>query len=662
MSDRKIFRTLISLEEANSRLLEFFEPKPVREESVTIEGSLGRVLSEDLVSDIDVPGFDRAAMDGYAIIAEDTWGADESVPKLFRLAGRVEAGDKPIVEVTTGKAVEIATGAPMPKGANSVVMVEYTHQRDESVEVRRTVTPGENVMAAGSDIMAGELVLRKGERVTSREMGIVAALGLEAVKVYRRPKVAIISTGNELLRAGQQPQYGKVFDINAFSLFGAVIECGCEPLHFGIAKDDADDMIEKIKQASKSVEIILSSGSTSAGVGDRLYKILNEFGKPGVIVHGLSVKPGKPVVVAVVKDIPVFALPGYPTSAMIIFQILVKPILLKMSGLSETQPGHRLEAVLATKVLSAGGRREFLPVHVIVGDSEKYLAYPVTSGSGAITSYALADGFIDIPLDRKMLDEGESVAVTLFNQQLRPADLTIIGSHCIGIDILLGVIRATHPGFSAKVVNVGSTGGLNSIERGQADLAGIHLIDENSGKYNLPFIDKSNLLGKAALIRGYDREQGLVVAKDNPKSIKGFEDLIKKDVTFINRNLGSGTRILTDLNIRKIAKRSSKDFEEIASQIKGYTVEAKSHSAVAMAVVQNKADVGVAIKAVTRNQPLEFIPIMKEQFDFLVQKSRLNKTPVRLFLETLTSKEFKEQLDRKRLGINVVAESGSILI
>jgi len=313
-------------------------------------------------------------------------------------------------------------------------------------------------------------------------------------------------------------------------------------------------------------------------------------------------------------------------------------------------------------VLSAGGRREFLPVHVIVGDSEKYLAYPVTSGSGAITSYALADGFIDIPLDRKMLDEGESVAVTLFNPQLRPADLTIIGSHCIGIDILLGVIRATHPGFSAKVVNVGSTGGLNSIERGQADLAGIHLIDENSGKYNLPFIDKSNLLGKVALIRGYDREQGLVVAKDNPKSIKGFEDLIKKDVTFINRNLGSGTRILTDLNIHKIAKRKSKDFEEIASQIKGYTVEAKSHSAVAMAVVQNKADVGVAIKAVTRNQPLEFIPIMKEQFDFLVQKSRLNKIPVRLFLETLTSKEFKEQLDRKRLGINVVAESGTFLI
>lgn len=662
MSDRKIFRTLVSLEEANSKLLEFFDPKPIGEESVALEDSLGRVLSEDLVSDIDVPGFDRAAMDGYAIRAEDTWGAEESVPILFQLVGRVEAGDKPVVEVTSRKAVEIATGAPMPKGANSVVMVEYTQERDGFVEVRRSVTPGENVMAAGSDIMAGELVIRRGERVTSREMGVVAALGLKTVKVYRRPKVAIISTGNELLRVGEQPQYGKIFDINANSLFGAVIECGCEPFQFGIAKDDTDEMIEKIEQASKSAEIVLSSGSTSAGVGDRLYRILNEFGKPGVIVHGLSVKPGKPVVVAVVKGVPVFALPGYPTSAVIIFQILVKPILLKMSGLTEAYAGYGLEAVLATKVMSAGGRREFMPVHVIVGDSGKYLAFPVTGGSGAITSYALADGFIDIPLDRKMLDEGESVSVTLFNSQLRPADLTIIGSHCIGIDVLLGVIRATHPGFSAKVVNVGSMGGLNSIERGEADLAGIHLIDENSGKYNLPFIDKSNLVGKVALIRGYDREQGLVVAKNNPKSIKGFEDILNKDVTFINRNPGSGTRVLTDLNIRKIAKRKSKDFEEITSQIRGYTVEAKSHSAVAMAVVHNKADVGVAIEAVTRNQPLEFISIMKEQFDFLVQKSRLNKNAVRLFLETLRSKEFGEQLDRKRLGINVGPESGTFIV
>ena len=362
MSERKIFRTLISLEEANSRLLSFFDPRPIGDEKVKVEESLGRVLSDDVISDIDVPGFDRASMDGYAVIAEDTFGAHEDRPIILEVTGRVEAGEKSNVEVVSGKAVEIATGAPMPKGANSVVMVEYTHEKDESLEIRKSVTPGENVMAAGSDIMVGELVLRKGEKITSREMGVIAALGIETVKVYRKPKVAVISTGNEILKLGEQSQYGKIFDINANSLVGAAMECGCEPFYVGIARDDSNDMIEKIRKALEKAELVLTSGSTSAGVGDRLYRILNDFGEPGVIVHGMSVKPGKPAVVAVVKGIPVFALPGYPTSAMIIFQILVKPLLLRMSGLGEAQPGTTLEAVLATKVFSPGGRREFMPV------------------------------------------------------------------------------------------------------------------------------------------------------------------------------------------------------------------------------------------------------------------------------------------------------------
>jgi putative molybdopterin biosynthesis protein len=662
MSERKIFRTLISLEEANERLLEFFNPQPIGEERVSVEKSLGRVLSDDIISGIDVPSFDRAAMDGYAVIAEDTFGAEEDQSIVLQVMGRVEAGEKPNVEVISRKAVEIATGAPMPKGANSVVMVEYTNEKDGSIEVRRAVTPGENVMAAGSDIMAGELVLRKGERITSREMGVIAALGVEAVKIYRKPKVAIISTGNEILKLGEQPQYGKIFDINANSLVGAVIESGCEPFYVGIAKDDSNDMLEKIVKALKSSDLVITSGSTSAGVGDKLYRILNDFGQPGVIIHGLSVKPGKPAVVAVVKGIPVFALPGYPTSAMIIFQILVKPLLLRMTGLNETQAGNRLQAVLALKVFSAGGRREFMPVHVIVGESGKYIAYPVTGGSGAITSYAMADGFIDIPIDRKLLDEGETVTVTLLNPELRPADLTVIGSHCIGIDILLSVIRRTHPEFSAKIVNVGSMGGLNAVARGEADLAGIHLIDEASGEFNISYVKRLGVAEKVNLFRGYNREQGLVIAEGNPKSITGFEDLARKDVTFVNRNLGSGTRILTDLNIRKIAERKSQRFEDVMLSIKGYRVEAKSHSAVATAVIQGKADVGVAIRAVTKDQPLDFIPIADEHYDFLALKSRLQKESVRLFLETLKSREFKEELERRALGINVVQETGQLIV
>jgi putative molybdopterin biosynthesis protein len=660
MSERKIFRTLISLEDANTRLFEFFDPIPLGEETVPLEKSVGRVLGRDIVSGIDVPGFDRAAMDGYAVRAADTFGAEEDHPMILQVVDRVEAGERPRVEVTIGKAIEIATGAPMPKGANSVVMVEYTQEREGSLEARRSVTPGENVMAAGSDIMAGELVLRKGEQITSREMGMIAALGQESVSVYRKPRVAIISTGNEILRLGEKPQYGKIFDINANSLVGAVVESGCEPFYLGVVKDDSSDITEKIGRALETTDVIITSGSTSAGVGDKLYRILNSFGEPGVIIHGLSVKPGKPAVVAVAKRKPVFALPGYPTSAMIIFRIFVKPILMKIAGLSKTQTDNTLQATLAMKVFS-GGRRELLPVHVIVDDFGRYIAYPVTGGSGAITSYAMADGFIDIPVDRKLLDEGEPVTVSLFNPELRPADLTIIGSHCIGIDILLSLVRATHQEFSAKIVNVGSTGGLNAVSRGEADMAGIHLLDETTGEYNLPYIRKSPDNERFAFIRGYNRQQGFLVTKGNPKRITGFKDLLKKDVTFINRNPGSGTRILTDLNLRKIAEEEQRSFEELKSSIEGYTTEAKSHSAVATAIIQNKADVGVAIKAVTKDQPLDFIPIMNEHFDFLVLKPRLKKESVRIFLETLKSTRFRDELVRQGLGINVVPETGNSL-
>jgi len=662
MSERKIFRTLISLEEANTRLLKFFDPRPVGEETVPVEKSLGRIISDDIISQIDIPGFDRAAMDGYAVRAADTFGSEEEHPVVLKVVGRVEAGENPTSEVASGKAVEIATGAPIPKGSNSVVMVEYTHERDGSVEIRRPVTPGENVMAAGSDIMAGELVLRKGDRFTSREVGLIAALGVETVKVYRKPRVAIISTGNEILRLGEQIQYGKIFDINANSLFAAVIETGCEPIYIGVARDDSNDMLDKIGKALQTTNLVITSGSTSAGVGDRLYRILNSFGEPGVIVHGLSLKPGKPVVVAVIKGIPVFALPGYPTSAMIIFQTLVKPVLLRMTGFGEAHARNTLQVTLAMKAFAAGGRREFMPVHVILNETGKYIAYPVMGGSGAITSYAMSDGFIDIPVERKLLEEGEPVTVSLFNPEFRPADITIIGSHCIGIDVLLSVIRAAHPEFAAKIVNVGSMGGLNAVARGEADLAGIHLIDENSGEFNLPYIKRAKEHAEFVLFRGYNREQGLLVAQGNPKRIAGFGDLLRNDVTFINRNPGSGTRVLTDLNIRKMASQMSRDLEQLISSINGYSVEAKSHSAVAAAVAQGKADVGVAIRATTKTHPLDFIPIIDERFDFLALKSRLEKPSVRTLVETLKSTRFKEELERQNLGIKIVPETGASIL
>ena len=339
MTERKVFRTLLSVEDAFKKLQEHYVAKPLGSEEIAVDKSLGRVLSEDVVSMVDVPGFDRATMDGFAVIAEDTFSAQEDEPVELKIVGKVEAGEKPEIEVGRGEAVEIATGAPVPKGADAIVMVEQTNQKDDVVSIFKAVAPGENVMGAGTDIMAGEIVLRTGEEITSRDIGLLAALGKSRVNVYRKPKVAIISTGNELIPAGQKLDYGKIYDINSRTLAGAVLESGCEPIALGICSDDPEDMKIKIQQALLTSDVVLTSGSTSAGAGDILYRILGDFSGPGIIVHGLSVKPGKPLIIAIVEGKPLFGLPGYPTSALMMFNVIVKPITVSYTHL--TLPTNR---------------------------------------------------------------------------------------------------------------------------------------------------------------------------------------------------------------------------------------------------------------------------------------------------------------------------------
>jgi len=286
--ERKVFRKLLSVEEALKKLQEHYVPEPLGSEEIPVDKSLGRVLSEDIVSMVDVPSFDRATMDGFAVIAEDTFSAQEEKPVKLKIVGKVEAGDKPKIEVARGMAVEIATGAPVPKGADAVVMVEQTDQKDDVVSIFKAVAPGENVMGAGTDIVAGENVLRTGQEITSREIGLLAALGKSRVNVYRKPRVAIISTGNELIPSGQQLEYGKIYDINSKTLAGAILESGCEPVPLGICSDDPEEMKRKIEQALLVADLIVTSGSTSAGAGDILYRILGDFDGPGIVVHGLS--------------------------------------------------------------------------------------------------------------------------------------------------------------------------------------------------------------------------------------------------------------------------------------------------------------------------------------------------------------------------------------
>jgi len=661
LGDRKVFRTLVTIEDALAELYKYFKPQPVSTDQVPTSESIGRVLAQDVVAQIDVPGFDRAAMDGYAVIAEDTFGADDDNPKKLLIVGRCEAGQETLISTKRGEAIEVSTGAPVPRGADAVVMVEYTRRVNSAIQVFRPVVPGENISAAGSDIMAGELVLRKGETITPREIGVLAALGVVEVGVFRKPRVAILSTGNELVPAGAALSYGKVYDINASAIAASVVECGGEPVILGIVPDDAAIMEKKLRQAIQEAHIVLTSGSTSAGAGDLVYRIIDNLGGPGVLVHGISVKPGKPALVAVVDGKPLIGLPGYPTSALMIFHALVAPVLRAMSG-SARRATVVLDAKLASKTMSARGRRELLPVHLTRTAAGEYLAYPTIGGSGAITSFSLSDGFIDIPDTVEFLDEGEPVKVNLFGEALTPADLVVIGSHCVGIDVLIGIVRQRAPEFVAKVINTGSVGGLHAVKRGEADLGGTHLLDETSGKYNIPFYHRFGLEHKAVLVKGYAREQGFLLPRGNPKGIQGFDDLLKQELSFINRNRGSGTRVLVDFYLSKIAASRGIPLDQLAREIHGYTSEAKSHSAVAAAVAHGRADVGVGIRTVAETYGLDFVKIGDESFDFLVAKDRLDKRAVRSFLATLKSKEFASILSTKAPGLRTDPNTGMILV
>ncbi len=649
------------MEEALEALGRYYVASPVGVEDIGVSQAYGRILAEDTVSRLDVPGFDRALMDGYAVRAQDTFGAEEDRSETLRLVGVVEPGQRPRVEVGEREAVEIATGAAMPKGANAVVMVEYTSLKRHLVEVFKPVAPGENVMAAGSDIMTGELILKAGRRLTPREMGVAAALGLSRIRVYRRPTVAIISTGNEVVSPGKPLAYGKVFDINSSSLAGAVVEAGAEPLIMGVVQDDEVMMKNALRRALSKADIVLTSGSTSAGAGDMMYRVIGELGAPGVLVHGLSFKPGKPAVVAVVEGKPVIALPGYPTSALMVFSVLVLPLLTVLAGQTGFTEGGRVEAKTAYRVFAGKGRRELLPVHVVADSEGRYLIYPVEGGSGAITSMAMADGFIDVTASREFVEEGESVSVRLFGAELKLADLVIIGSHCVGLDLLSRLIKKRRAAFDMKIVNVGSMGGLRAVSRGEADVAGTHLVDEKTGLFNTPYLEKLGIVDRVTLIRGYNREQGLIVPKGNPKNISGLEDLLRGSMTVINRNPGSGTRVLLDLRLKALASRRGLSFDTLKKRIKGYDLEAKSHSAVAAAVAQGTADVGVGIRTVAVQYGLGFIHLADEHYDFAIPRSRLEKEAVQIFLEALRQPDFAKALEIDAPGLSVVPETGSAI-
>ena len=411
-----MFRKLLSFDEAKQILRQNFSPKAVGVERVSLSRAHDRVLAQDVVAPINIPPFDRSIVDGYAVKAADTFGASEEKPVSLRFCGQVAVGESPSVVVENGLAAEIATGAPLPEGADAVVMVEYTTRRGDKVLIHHPVSKGENMMAAGSDIRKGEKVLRKSQILASREIGVLAAIGLTEVTVYTRPKVAILTTGAEVVEPGKSLPPGKIYDINAHALSAAVLESGGEPINLGIIPDKRDRLKKALEEALHSADVVITSGGVSVGPKDLTPQIVNTLGKPGVIISGIAVKPGKPTTIAVVDGKPVFSLPGHPTSSLFMFIVFVRPILLKLAGRTEeTIP--KIKAVAATKMFPARGRRTFIMVNLTYDKTGTLFATPVPTGlSGAITTLAKADGFVKIPEKQQFVDAGTEIDVYLFGK------------------------------------------------------------------------------------------------------------------------------------------------------------------------------------------------------------------------------------------------------
>ncbi|MBP1923552.1 putative molybdopterin biosynthesis protein [Halorubrum alkaliphilum] len=596
MSDRKEFRDLAEPAAAHEAIASLdLTPDP---ESVALRDARGRVLAERIDARTDVPGFDRASMDGYAVRARDTFGADEADPVELDLVGAVHAGAEPDVTVDPGTCVEVSTGAVMPDGADAVVMVERTDvvatEEDAGdttrIAFRTSVAPGDHVMVAGADIAAGARALGPGTRLTPREIGLLSALGVDEVPVRGRPTVGIVSTGDELVRPGDElnPDRGEIYDVNSTTIAAGVEEAGGEPVLYPHAGDDYAEMERLLREAADECDLVLSSGSTSASAVDVIYRVTEERGE--LLLHGVSVKPGKPMLIGRLdradgRESAYVGLPGYPVSALTIFRTFVAPAIRKAAGLPEPRTAT-VEGRMALGERYGEGRLRFMPVGLLdlgdaggtvdAGDPGLPLVYPVDKGSGATTSLVEADGVVAVDADTDYLDAGESVPVQLFSPDVRPPTLLGVGEDDPALNRLLD--RLANP----RYLPVGSQEGLRRLRDGVPDVA----VVAGPTDREVDGVD----LGT------WTREWGLVVPEGNPRDVSELADLVGRDLRFVNRSRDSGLRRSLDDALESLAAERGEPRADLTDRIDGYGITVRAFESPVRAVMGGKADAGLALR------------------------------------------------------------------
>ncbi|WP_346767119.1 molybdopterin biosynthesis protein [Enterovirga aerilata] len=635
------FLHVLPRDEALRRFEAALQARPVGTERVALSGALGRVVASDIPAAIDVPPFDRALVDGFAVRSADLADASAALPVRLRLNPEtIACGVVPAVAVEPGTATPIATGGPVPRGADAVIMVETTEPAGpDGIEVRRPISPGAFLSFAGSDITAGETLVRRGTIVGSREIGVLAACGVAEIEVWRRPRVGILSTGDELVAPGEPLGPASIYDSNGPVVAAAVAENGGEPVSYGAVPDDPDRLRGAIRRAHAECDMIVLSGGTSKGAGDLTYRLVAELGPPGIVAHGVALKPGKPLLLAVCAGKPVVILPGFPTSAMFTFHDMVAPSLRRLAGLPP-RSAAKVQATIPMRVPSELGRTEFVMVSLL-GLEDGLAAYPLGKGSGSVTAFSQADGFITVEALADAVAAGTRSEVTLFTPHVTEPDLVIMGSHCLGLEPIIS--RLAEDGIRARLMAVGSQGGLAAARRGECDIAPIHLLDPATGIYNRPYLAPG-----MELVEGWRRMQGFVYRRGDPR----FEGrspaeavasaLADPDCHMVNRNAGAGTRIVIDGLLG-------------GARPEGYSNQPRSHNAVAAAIARGRADWGVAIGPVAELYGLGFIPIAEEHFDFALVSSRRGRRGVAAFLAALEEPATLASL--RKLGFRPAAES-----
>ncbi|MDP2945241.1 MAG: molybdopterin biosynthesis protein [Atribacterota bacterium] len=657
---RNIYLSKLTLKEAQEKfyktLLKYKLAQPLKRELVPTEDSLGRVTAEPIFARISSPYYQAAAMDGVVVRARDTYEASESSPITLKINQDFHF---------------INTGNPIPFGFDAVIKIEDINPLNEfkreknkdisngfnddskeenikEIKIFSAVSPGQHIRNIGEDVVANQLIIPINHKIRPVDIGALLAGGVNQLFARRKPKVAVIPTGDELIPPGEEISPGKIIEYNSQIIKGLIYEWGGKAKVYEIVKDIPLDLKRILLEAASQNDVVVVLAGSSAGSKDFTSEMVKSIGD--VVVHGVAIMPGKPTILGIIDDTPLIGLPGYPISAIIAAEQFLKPLVFRKLGLT-VKRREEIKVHMAHKVVSRLGDEEFLRVKLGNIDG-KIMAYPLSRGAGVVTSLVEADALIRIPLFKEGVDFGEEVEAELLEDLNRiKNNIIVTGSHDLVLDILRNELQEEFSDFNLVSFNVGSMGGLLALKQKRTHLATAHLLDPESGEYNFPYIKKMLPQRELIVVNLTYREQGIMVKRGNPKNIKGIDDLVKKDIKFINRQKGSGTRVLLDYLLKK------KGINPL--DIQGYFKEEYTHLMVASAVAEGSVDAGLGILSAVKAFHLDFVPVAKERYDIIIPEEYYSSLKIQKLLTMIRSEKFRKKV--LSLGGYDLSQSGKVI-